>query len=238
MANKKQTNGKLTMRFEVIPVSKINPAKYNPRKELQPGDAEYESIKRSIEAHGLVDPLIWNEHNGVLIGGHQRLRVLVNEFGAKEVPCSVRNIPDEKAEMALNSALNRNQGEWDYEKLKLVLMNFSEDDPNDVLRASMGFPALEFTGILNWVPQITTADSLEQTPAERLGVYEEGAIKQIVLYFAGADYPAVAARLEAVRAKEGVEDNTTAFLRILEAYEESHGIKKANGKKTAGRNGK
>jgi hypothetical protein len=236
---KKETmDEKLKMRFDMVPVKKINPAKYNPRKELQPGDPEYEAIKQSIVTHGLADPLIWNEHNGVLIGGHQRLRILINEFHVKAVPCSIRNIKSMKEEMSLNSALNKNQGEWDFEKLKLVLANYADDDINSPLRAAMGFPALEFTGILNWVPQITNAEGLQSTPGDRLGVYEAGAIKQIVLYFDGAAYAGIVQRLEAVREKEGIDDNTTAFMRLLENYENNHSGKSGNGKKKAGRNRK
>ena len=35
------------------------PADYNPRKDLKPGDAEYEKLKRSIEQFGYVEPVIW-----------------------------------------------------------------------------------------------------------------------------------------------------------------------------------
>ena len=33
------------------------PADYNPRKDLKPGDAEYEKLKRSIEQFGYVEPV-------------------------------------------------------------------------------------------------------------------------------------------------------------------------------------
>lgn len=40
------------------------PADYNPRKDLKPGDAEYEKLKRSIEQFGYVEPVIWNQTTG------------------------------------------------------------------------------------------------------------------------------------------------------------------------------
>lgn len=58
-------------------IADLKPAEYNPRKSLQPGDPEYESLKRSIETFGYVDPIIVNK-DGTVIGGHQRLSVLVN----------------------------------------------------------------------------------------------------------------------------------------------------------------
>lgn len=54
-------------------IGKLKPARYNPRKNLQPGDAEYEALKKSIERWDLVEPLVWNESTGNLVGGHQRL---------------------------------------------------------------------------------------------------------------------------------------------------------------------
>ncbi len=33
------------MNIRTIPVAKINPALYNPRIDLQPGDPEYDSLK-------------------------------------------------------------------------------------------------------------------------------------------------------------------------------------------------
>lgn len=236
MATTKTAGPKLDMRFEEVPISKINVAKYNPRKELQPTDGEYQNIKKSIQAHGLADPLIWNEHNGVLIGGHQRLRILTNEFGVKTVWCSVRSIKDEKEEMSLNSALNKNQGEWDFLKLKAVLFKFADDAPESPFRQAMGFGPLEFKGIMDWSPKLTASDELQQTPSERLDAYNQGAIKQIVLYFDGKSYGKIVERLEGVRERERVDDNTSAFVRLLESYENNHAAKKANPKKALRRN--
>lgn len=42
-------------------ISELKPAEYNPRKRLQPGDSEYEALKRSIETFGYVDPIIVNK---------------------------------------------------------------------------------------------------------------------------------------------------------------------------------
>ena len=35
------------MNIRKVAVSEINPAKYNPRKDLKPGDPVYEKLKRS-----------------------------------------------------------------------------------------------------------------------------------------------------------------------------------------------
>ncbi len=107
------------MRVEKIPVETINPAPYNPRLDLKPGDPEYEKIRRSIEEFGFVEPLVWNERTGNLVGGHQRLKILL-EKGAAEVECVVVDLPLER-EKVLNIALNKVQGGWDEKKLADLL---------------------------------------------------------------------------------------------------------------------
>ena len=64
------------MEIRKVPISLLNAAPYNPRKDLQPGDPEYQKIARSIEKYGCVEPIIWNEKTGNGLGGHQRLKVL------------------------------------------------------------------------------------------------------------------------------------------------------------------
>lgn len=69
------------MEIREVPVEKLNPAAYNPRKDLKPGDPEYEKLKRSLDTFGCVEPIVWNERTGNVVGGHQRLKVLKNQNG-------------------------------------------------------------------------------------------------------------------------------------------------------------
>ena len=107
------------MEIVKVNITDINPAKYNPRKDLQPGDAEYEKLKRSIVEFDLVEPLIMNKQGNVLVGGHQRLKIL-KELGHTETDVSMVDLPPEK-EKALNIALNKISGEWDFPALKDLL---------------------------------------------------------------------------------------------------------------------
>ena len=93
-------------------------ATYNPRVELQPGDAEYETLKRSLEQFGMVEPVVWNERTNRVVGGHQRLTVEA-ALGHEEVDVSVVDL-DEIKEKELNIALNKIGGRWDTEKLGAV----------------------------------------------------------------------------------------------------------------------
>ena len=114
------------MQIEKKNVSELLPADYNPRKDLKPGDPEYEKLKRSIEQFGYVEPVIWNEQTGRVVGGHQRLKVLT-DMGITEVDVVVVSLSDEK-EKALNIALNKISGAWDNEKLALVIADLQGTD--------------------------------------------------------------------------------------------------------------
>jgi DNA modification methylase len=106
--------------------AELLPAEYNPRKDLKPGDAEYEKLKRSIEQFGYVEPVIWNKVTSRVVGGHQRLKVLL-DMGMTEVDCVVVELDDEK-EKALNIALNKISGEWDKDKLALLIADLQGAD--------------------------------------------------------------------------------------------------------------
>ena len=111
------------MQIEKLKTELLIPADYNPRKDLKAGDPEYEKLKRSIEQFGYVEPVIWNKVTGRVVGGHQRLKVLL-DMGITEVECVVIEMDAEK-EKALNIALNKISGDWDKEKLALLITDFT-----------------------------------------------------------------------------------------------------------------
>lgn len=114
------------MQIEKKKVIDLIPADYNPRKDLKPGDKEYEKLKRSIDEFGYVDPLIWNKRTSRLVGGHQRLKVL-KDMGIDEVDVVVVDMDEEK-EKALNVALNKISGDWDKDKLMLLITDLQGED--------------------------------------------------------------------------------------------------------------
>ena len=72
------------MQIQKVSADRLNPAAYNPRRDLKPGDKDYEKLKRSIEQFGYVEPVIWNATTSRVVGGHQRLKVLI-DMGITEV---------------------------------------------------------------------------------------------------------------------------------------------------------
>lgn len=106
------------MNIEKRKIKDLDYAEYNPRKNLTKNDEEYKKIKKSIQTFGYVDPIIINSDN-TIIGGHQRYKVL-NELGYEEIDVVVVNL-DKTNEKALNIALNKISGDWDYLKLDSLL---------------------------------------------------------------------------------------------------------------------
>lgn len=107
-----------TLEIRLLPIDSLIPAEYNPRTVTAKA---FRKLKLSLEKFGLVEPLVWNERTGHVVGGHQRLRAL-RELGFAEVPVSVVCLGDAE-EKALNVMLNNLevQGRYDPAKLLKVL---------------------------------------------------------------------------------------------------------------------
>jgi ParB-like chromosome segregation protein Spo0J len=106
----------------------LKPAPYNPRVI---SDQEKEKLRNSLFTFGYVDPLVWNSKTGHVIGGNQRLMVLRELQQADperwKGPFEVIELDlDEHREKALNLALNKISGDWNYEKLRLVFEELDE----------------------------------------------------------------------------------------------------------------
>ena len=128
------------MKKDTIKITDINPADYNPRK-ISSGD--YEKLTQSIKTYGLVDPIIINLNDNTVIGGHQRYDVLMDMYMDNEIDKELSllklgdigwvftddqlNVKDENYEMALNLSLNKISGEWDDDKLAVVLEDLEVD---------------------------------------------------------------------------------------------------------------
>ncbi len=133
------------MDVQKVKISQINPAPYNPRLDLKPGDLAYEKLKRSLSEFGYVEPLVWNKRTGHLVGGHQRLKVL-RDLGYEEAEVVVVDLPLEK-EKALNLALNKIQGDWDEVKLAALLAELTQIPDFDI--GLTGFELPEISELLD-----------------------------------------------------------------------------------------
>ncbi len=114
-----------------MPVDEIRGADYNPRDITETAQ---EGLRASVDEFGMPQGLVWNKQSGVLVGGHQRLKVLPP---GSETDVVVVDL-DPKKEKALNLALNNLhiQGEWTTE-LAQVLDEIEQQDPELVARLAL-----------------------------------------------------------------------------------------------------
>ena len=103
---------------------KINELKFYPGNPRKISSDMLAKLKKSLQEFGVVENLVINTKNQV-IGGNQRLKAL-KELGIDEVDVIVVDLPVEK-EKALNIALNKIQGEWDYPLLKEILESLDSE---------------------------------------------------------------------------------------------------------------
>lgn len=124
------------MKIVKVDINELICPEYNPR---QITDDEMEKLKNSIKEFGYVDPIIVNKHNNHIVGGNQRYCAL-KSLDYNEVDVIFINEPDINREKALNLALNKISGEWDFVKLADILDDL---ELNDFDISLTGFDELE-----------------------------------------------------------------------------------------------
>ena len=161
------------MKIITLPVSDLHPADYNPRKDLAPGDKQYDKLARSIETFGYVEPIVWNRTTGNIVGGHQRLKVLVQK-GYTEVQVVEVEL-NEQEERILNVSLNKISGRWDNEKLTAILDELKEAYTEQAEQKAAGYLNLS---ALN--PKMSTYQ-LSNAYKELGQIYDQNELKQKAL---------------------------------------------------------
>lgn len=171
-----------SLEIRVLPLVELRPAPYNPRQRLRPNDPAYRKLAASLRAFGLIEPLIWNEISGHVVGGHARLEIL-RELGTTEVPVSVVRL-DPAREKALNVVLNNREAQGRYDPIKLA----------DLLTELETLPEMELTGF--------TADDLATLRLEPLEAPHteppDGDAVEVMLVTDAATYARLAPRLDAL----------------------------------------
>lgn len=124
------------METRKISIYDLKPAEYNPR--IMPTD-EMAKLTTSLRTFGLVDPIIIDlTDNNTIIGGHQRYEALIHldeeeltliplgDIGLVINETNIR-IKDKNDQKALNLALNKIRGGWDWNKVDEILLDLNSD---------------------------------------------------------------------------------------------------------------
>jgi len=213
-------------RLEWQPISEIQKAVRNPKKHSIP------EIRESIARFGFTEPVLLDERTGRLIAGHGRLETLLQMHAEGILPKGIKQSPKgewlvpvihgwaSKNDYEANAYLvasNRlvERGGWHTEDLAGLLNELRANIPASLV--GIGFDEKELDAM---VKQLTP--DVGPDPEQRFEAYQEGAIKQIVLYFEGAQYDGIMPRLKRVAQHANVDNNSEAFLAMLERYEETY----------------
>ncbi len=171
----------------ILKIADLNEAKYNPRQPIEPGSDAFESLRRSIERFGMAIPIVVNKRGNVIVGGHQRCRVL-SVMGYTEVEAVIVDL-DETAEKDLNIRLNTIDGDWNADKLAAILAEidtdlilatgFSDRELDDLLQLAGDYePDTEAPDIEEPESAWNETGSKEDIPAE--AEPEQGAVLELV----------------------------------------------------------
>lgn len=138
-----------------VQLDDLKPAPYNPRR-IDRGAAA--GLRASLDRWGVLEPIVWNERTGHVVGGHQRLDQL-RALGAKETTVVVVDL-DESEERAANVSLN-NPG---------IAGEFTEGLPDLLgdIRETIGddaFAALKLDG-LEGLDTVTTESEASEPATE------------------------------------------------------------------------
>ena len=196
------------MEIKTLKLKDINPAPYNPRKDLQPDDPEYVKLKKAIDEFGLVDPLVVNKRGNVLISGHQRHKILLAR-GDTETQVSIVDLPPQK-EKALNLALNKISGEWDNIKLKDIL---EELDTGDFDMEITGFDLQEIEDLMTQVfmPALVDYSDQDDDRGNRTAPGKGAMVVSIGTLSAVVEYETVRSMMGKIQEKWGEEDDDYAI---------------------------
>ncbi len=141
-------------------VKDLKYAPYNPRKI---SDEMLNKLKQSIEEFGYVEPIVVNKRTRHVVGGNQRLKAL-EDLGIEEVEAVFVDLDDAR-EKALNIALNKIAGEWDYPKLKDLLEEL-DTGAFDIELTGFDLPEIEDLMTQFHVPEEIIEDEVPEPPEE------------------------------------------------------------------------
>ena len=112
--------------IRVVKFTEVIPMPNNPRVI---DDVALTGLRASLDRFGYVEPIVWNERTGHIVGGHQRFKVL-NMQGLTEAPMVVVDMTSDD-EMAANLTLNNPEIEGEFSEGALELLKALQGEEVD-----------------------------------------------------------------------------------------------------------
>jgi hypothetical protein len=204
-----------------VAINELVPAPYNPRS-ITP--MALKGLEESVTQFGLVEPIIWNEKTGHVVGGHQRLEVL-KHMGVASTEVVVVDL-NEDQERALNLTLNNDalMGTFN-EGVSELLASIKENFPAE-LYDTLQFGEIYFPGkTLEFVPGADIDYGLAGTDDSQLGLVEgdggpgQNEVYTLRLILSGDQRAELVEMVRWLAAKYGITAPTDVIFRaVRDAY--------------------
>ncbi|MDP6635993.1 MAG: ParB N-terminal domain-containing protein [Phycisphaerae bacterium] len=135
----------MELKIEYVSPESLRPADYNPRKISR---TALEALAGLMDAHGFVDPVIARRSDGLIIGGHQRIKANALRKTPRDLVPVVflEDITDDMA-MALNLALNSPSAQGRYDHALLAELVVQLDHAGLEVERLTGFDADEIANL-------------------------------------------------------------------------------------------
>jgi hypothetical protein len=198
------------IKFGVKPADQFLANPKNPRTHPA---FQRQAMEEALKKVGFVAPVV-ETTDGYLLDGHERIyQALVKN---SDVPYVVVDIhsddPDADFVLATFDPLGA-LASYDTNQLDELMQGV--DAEGEALKKMLN-------DLRDLHKPISYGDGFRgETPDERLDVYLNATIKQVVLIYSNEQYDALIPRLASARQELGVETNSELFLRILECYEQT-----------------
>jgi hypothetical protein len=232
---------KTTTQNPLIPIAQLKPWDKNPKNVTPEG---YERLRQQLKLGQHTTLLAFED--GSVLGGNARLK-LMTEMGWNTVECKVLSAKQdgEGFYALINNVVVMENGKipqhWKtLDELKLAY-SLSHNDRagfyNDeaVLELTKEFPAFDWTKYSVDFSTSMNLDAISKQGTDKpevskdtdpsddkLDTYQNGTIRQIVLYFTVEEYEKIVEQLKMITELNKLENNTEVFLLLLKEYENNH----------------
>ncbi|MEL3899307.1 ParB N-terminal domain-containing protein [Treponema phagedenis] len=156
--------------IQTIKRSQIQEADYNPRTI---NSEAKKKLKRGLKTYGMVQPIVVNSQTMNVVGGHQRLAIMDEEYKYPKTDYTLQvamiNVSLEE-EVKINVFLNNPaaQGEWDAEMLQEIKLSFPDID----FQKDLAFDMLDMQHLFAGTELFESASSLFEPTQEQSDIVD------------------------------------------------------------------
>lgn len=205
----------------MVNVKDLNP---DPDNARQHDKKNIEAVKDSLKSYGQHQPIIVQEEGMIVRIGNARLQA-AKELGWNQIAALVLSEDNAKS-IARGIADNRSGelGSWDYEILGSLISNLSEDGSEFV--SMLGFDSMEIDTISAMAGEEIVAYDYDQSVEDstkyanldveqKKEIYDTTTVRSMQLVFEEKGYDQFMEKLNVIKEKYGVENNTDMITQIV-----------------------